>query len=190
MTRRMTRRTTQRGRQGGAVAAAVLLLGTAAACAAPGRNHTPGAEPDRPPHGAARPPAAGTGAPERGFTLIGSGDVLPHDSVIGRANADAGGRGYDFRPMLAGVRPVVSRADVAICHMETVYGANGGPYTGYPAFKSPPEVAAALGDTGYDSCSTASNHSLDDGAAGVRRTLDALDRAGVRHVGSARSAAE
>ncbi|MFJ2645432.1 CapA family protein [Streptomyces sp. NPDC087420] len=181
---------TQRRRQGGAVAAAVLLLGTAAACAAPGRNHAPDAERDRPPPGAAPPSAAGGGAPQRGFTLVASGDVLPHDSVIGRANADAGGRGYDFRPMLAGVRPVVSRADVAICHMETVYGANGGPYTGYPAFKSPPEVAAALGHTGYDSCSTASNHSLDDGAAGVRRTLDALDRAGVRHAGSARSAAE
>uniref|UniRef100_UPI0034DF6A3B CapA family protein n=1 Tax=Streptomyces flavofungini TaxID=68200 RepID=UPI0034DF6A3B len=70
-----------------------------------------------------------------------------------------------------------------------VYGADGD-YTGYPAFKSPPKVARALRATGYDSCSTASNHSLDDGAAGVRRTLDALDKAGVKHVGSARTAAE
>ncbi|MFF2520869.1 CapA family protein [Streptomyces liangshanensis] len=181
---------TQRGRQGAALAAAVLLLGTAAACAAPDRNDSPGAARDRPPHGSAPPSAAGGGVARRAFTLVASGDVLPHDSVIGRAHADAGGRGYDFRPMLAGVRPVVSRADVAICHMETVYGADGGPYTGYPAFTSPPEVAEALRHTGYDSCSTASNHTLDDGAAGVRRTLDALDRAGVRHAGSARTAAE
>lgn len=129
------------------------------------------------------------GGPARAFTLVASGDVLPHSSVIRRANADAGGDGYDFAPMLAGVRPVVSRADLAICHMETVYGANGD-YTGYPTFKSPPEVARALKATGYDSCSTASNHTLDDGAAGVRRTLDALDRAGVKHAGSARSADE
>ncbi|MEW5625675.1 CapA family protein, partial [Streptomyces hydrogenans] len=88
--------------------------------------------------------------------------------------ADAGDGGYDFRPMLAGVKPVVSGADLALCHMETVYGKDGGPYTGYPAFKSPPEVAAALAATGYDSCSTASNHTLDDGAAGLGRTLDAL----------------
>jgi hypothetical protein len=128
-------------------------------------------------------------AAPRGFTLVASGDVLPHSSIIDRARFDAGGSGYDFRPMLAGIRSVVSRADLALCHMETVYGANGD-YTGYPTFKSPPEVAQALAATGYDGCSTASNHSLDDGSGGIRRTLDALDRVGVRHAGSARTEAE
>ncbi|MCX5253856.1 CapA family protein [Streptomyces canus] len=133
-------------------------------------------------------PAPSAAAP-RGFTLVASGDVLPHSSIIDRARFDGGGKSYDFRPMLAGIRSVVSRADLALCHMETVYGANGD-YTGYPTFKSPPEVAQGLAATGYDGCSTASNHSLDDGSGGIRRTLDALDRAGVRHAGSARTEAE
>ncbi|MFE9702673.1 CapA family protein [Streptomyces sp. NPDC005930] len=157
--------------------ALTALLTAGAACQA--RDH----EPPKPP--APAPPAAVEGA----FTLVASGDVLPHDSIIERARFDAGGAGYDFRPMLAGARPVVSRADLALCHMETVYGANGD-YSGYPLFKSPPEVAQALAATGYDSCSTASNHSVDDGADGIRRTLDALDRAGVRHAGTARTEAE
>lgn len=144
-------------------------------------------------HPSARTPgnaAASASAGEaRGFTLVASGDVLPHASIIRQARADAGGAGYDFRPMLAGVKRVVSGADLAICHMETVYGANGD-YTGYPSFKSPPEVAEALADAGYDGCSTASNHTLDAGAAGINRTLDALDRVGVRHAGSARTAQE
>ncbi|WP_367319281.1 CapA family protein [Streptomyces sp. HUAS ZL42] len=123
------------------------------------------------------------------FTLVASGDVLPHTSIIEQALFDGGGTGYDFRPMLEGVEPVVSRADVALCHMETVYGSNGD-YTGYPTFKSPPEVAAGLAATGYDGCSTASNHTLDDGATGIRTTLDALDAAGVRHAGSARTQQE
>ncbi|MFJ6821258.1 CapA family protein [Streptomyces niveus] len=173
----------------GAVAAAALLLGTAAGCAGPGT-----AEPavDRPADSAAGsgPSAAGGTAPERGFTLVASGDVLPHDSVISRAGVDAGGTGHDFVPMLAGVKPVVSAADVAICHMETVYGPDGGPFTGYPSFASPPEIAGALKATGYDSCSTASNHTLDAGADGISRTLGALDKAGVKHAGSARSAEE
>ncbi|MEV8361893.1 CapA family protein [Streptomyces niveus] len=173
----------------GAVAAAALLLGTAAGCAGPGT-----AEPavDRPADSAAGsgPSAAGGTAPERGFTLVASGDVLPHDSVISRANVDAGGAGHDFVPMLAGVKPVVAAADVAICHMETVYGPDGGPFTGYPSFASPPEIAGALKATGYDSCSTASNHTLDAGADGISRTLGALDKAGVKHAGSARSAEE
>lgn len=124
------------------------------------------------------------------FTLVATGDILPHDSVIEQANRDAGGDGYDFRPMLAGVKPVISAADLAICHMETVYGPDGGPYTGYPSFASPPQVAAAVKATGYDSCSTASNHTLDAGFPGVSRTLDALDAAGVEHTGSARTPAE
>ncbi|WP_069170010.1 CapA family protein [Streptomyces griseus] len=135
--------------------------------------------------------AGGGGADgARAFTLLASGDVLPHSSVIDRAAADADGNGYDFRPMLKGAAPLVRGADLAICHMETVYGKKGGPYTGYPSFRSPPEVAAALRATGFDSCSTASNHSMDDGVEGIGRTLDALDRAGVAHAGSARSAAE
>ncbi|MFF8828694.1 CapA family protein [Streptomyces sp. NPDC015131] len=178
-----------------ALAAATVLLAAAAGCAgAPSGPRTATA-----PAGQARPadPPAATSAggpaaaaPPRGFTLVATGDVLPHASIIRQAQADAGGTGYDFRPMLSGVKPVISRADLAICHMETVYGKDGGPYTGYPAFKSPPEVATALAVTGYDSCSTASNHTLDDGAAGLGRTLDALDKAGVRHAGSARTATE
>src|SRR5690606_13112394 len=156
--------------------ALTVVLATGAACQA--RDHR-GAESGHP----APAPAA------RSFTLVASGDVLPHTSVIDRARFDAGGTGHDFRPMLAGIRSVVAGADLALCHMETVYGENGD-YSGYPAFKSPPEIARGLAATGYDGCSTASNHTLDDGADGIRRTLDALDRAGVRHAGSARTEQE
>ncbi|WP_435860837.1 CapA family protein [Streptomyces nigrescens] len=119
-----------------------------------------------------------------------TGDVLPHSEIIRRSGDDAHGKGHDFRAMFAGVKPVLSGADLAICHMETIYGRDGGPFTGYPSFKSPPQVAAALKDAGYDSCSTASNHTLDDGADGVHRTLGAMDAVGLRHAGSARSATE
>ncbi|WP_419994543.1 CapA family protein [Streptomyces boninensis] len=138
----------------------------------------------------ARPPAVKKAPPGQPFTLLGSGDVLPHDTVIQQALDDGGGEAHDFAPMLAGVRPLVSRADVALCHMETVYGPDGGPFTGYPAFKSPPAVAKGVADTGYDACSTASNHSLDDGPEGIMNTLDAMDAAGLKHAGSGRSKAE
>ncbi|MFE5630901.1 CapA family protein [Streptomyces sp. NPDC056543] len=177
---------TQRTKHG-PVAFAAVLLAAATGCA--GGTGAPAARPDPGSPSAASPVGGGASA-RTGFTLVASGDVLPHDSIIRRAAADANGRGYDFRPMFSGVRSVVSAADLAICHMETVYGPEGGPYTGYPAFTSPPEIAPALKETGYDSCSTASNHTLDDGAAGLARTLDALDKAGVRHAGSARTAEE
>ncbi|MBQ0826054.1 CapA family protein [Streptomyces tagetis] len=155
--------------------ALTALLAAGAACQA--RGHQPDARP--------APPAADTGA----FTLVATGDVLPHDSVLERARFDAGGTGHDFRPMLAGVRPVVAAADLALCHLDTVYGADGD-HAGRPAFGSPPQMAEALAATGYDGCATASGHSLDDGAEGIARTLDALDRAGIRHAGTARTEAE
>jgi poly-gamma-glutamate synthesis protein (capsule biosynthesis protein) len=164
-----------RRRQAALALTALLVAG--AACQADRRD-----EP-----GSSAPSASGDSS--RPFTLVASGDVLPHSNIIERARFDAGGSGYDFGPMLAGIRSVVSRADLALCHMETVYGADGD-YTGYPTFKSPPEVARGLADTGYDGCSTASNHTLDAGADGIHRTLDAFDRAGLRHAGSARTEAE
>ncbi|MFE9116581.1 CapA family protein [Streptomyces sp. NPDC007172] len=176
---------TQRARLG-AVAALALLLAATAGCG--GGQRSPAQQPH--PQGAHRTPAAGPASAPHPFTLVATGDVLPHDSTIQRAKSDAEEGSYDFRPMLAGVKPIISRADLAICHMETVYGEDEGPFTGYPAFTSPPQVAAALKDAGYDSCSTASNHTLDDGADGIARTLKAFDKAGLKHTGSGRTAEE
>lgn len=171
---------------------ALVVLSAVAGCSA-GGDPAPArlaGSPAQAPSGAPGAPGATTAPVARGFTLVASGDVLPHESVIRRAASDADGDGYDFRPMFSAVKPVVSAADLAICHMETVYGQDGGPFTGYPAFQSPPEVADGLKDAGYDGCSTASNHTLDGGAAGLKRTLDKFDKAGLRHAGSARTAAE
>ena len=134
-----------------------------------------------------------TPPPPRRFTLVATGDVLLHTALWEQASADAaaaGRTGHDFRPILAGIRPVVSGADVAICHMETPVAPPGGPYSSYPSFSVPPEITEALTATGYDACTTASNHTYDQGAEGVDRTLAALDASGIQHVGSARTRQE
>ena len=128
-------------------------------------------------------------APDGSFTVVATGDVLIHPALTDQAEADGGGK-FDYRPLLAGIKPLISGADLGICHLETPLAPEGGPYSGYPSFSAPPEIAAAIKDTGYDTCSTASNHTIDQGADGVKRTLDALDANGIKHTGSARSAAE
>lgn len=124
------------------------------------------------------------------FTVVATGDVLVHPPLIEQAYADSGTGGPDFGPLLAGVAPVISAADLALCHLEVPLAEPGGPFSGYPSFNAPPQVATALAEVGYDSCTTASNHTLDQGVDGVFRTLDALDAAGLEHTGSARSARE
>lgn len=138
-------------------------------------------------------PTTTTTAPPRTFTLVATGDVLLHTALWDQASEDAaasGRPGHDFRPMLAGIEHLVSGADVAICHMETPVAPSGGPYASYPSFSVPPEITDALAATGYDACTTASNHTYDRGAEGVDRTLDALDASGIRHAGSARTPQE
>jgi poly-gamma-glutamate synthesis protein (capsule biosynthesis protein) len=92
--------------------------------------------------------------------------------------------------MYAGIAPDVRSADLATCEMETPLAPPGGPFVGWPDFSAPPQVLTALKGVGYRTCTTASNHTLDQGYAGLKRTLDELDAAGLRHTGSARSAGE
>lgn len=109
-----------------------------------------------------------------------------------RSAPPAGGScaGHDFRAVLGAVAPVVRAADLAICHMEQPLATPDGPFTGWPLFSAPPELADAAADAGFDTCSTASNHSLDTGLPGLARTLDNLDRVGVAHTGTARTRRE
>jgi capsule synthesis protein PGA_cap len=128
---------------------------------------------------------SGSSAKGTRLTVAASGDFLIHGQVWKRALAYGGGHRYDFRPLLRKIRPVISGADLALCHVETPF--SHGPPRGYPSFRTPVALGAAIRATGWDACSTASNHTLDAGQSGVNTTLDVLDRAGVSHAGSYRT---
>jgi hypothetical protein len=174
------------------VAALVGLLAALVMLVA-GSTTTGGADAHWLPPPAARPPSpppSPTPDSPAILTVLGAGDVLIHPPVWEQAAADAGGTGFDFYPIFAGLRPVIAGADLAICHLETPLAPANGPYEGFPAFSAPPQLTRALARVGYDTCSTASNHTLDQGEAGVTRTIDALTEAGLGWAGSARSATE
>jgi poly-gamma-glutamate synthesis protein (capsule biosynthesis protein) len=138
-------------------------------------------------------PTTTTTAPPRSFTMVFTGDFLLHQRVtsVAAALADGqAGRSYDFRPLLEPIRPWVEGADWAVCHMETPLSADGTRLRSYPSFRVPGQIAFDAGDVGFDSCSLASNHTLDQGADGVAETLGVLDDAGLRFTGAARSARE
>lgn len=144
-------------------------------------------EPVAPFHPSSVTPKAKAGGDS--FTVVATGDVLIHPALTEQAEADGDGT-RDFKPLFAGIKPVIEGADLAICHMEVPLATADGPFEGYPLFYAPPEVADAVAATGYDTCSTASNHTVDHGEEGVKTTLDALDAARIGHTGSARTAEE
>ncbi len=161
----------------------------------PGPTGQPGEAPSDTPTGSASPSPvqATTKAAPRSFTVVMSGDVLLHSGLWETAANDAQrtGRGsMDYRPMLADMRPVIAGADLAICHLETPLAPKGGPFASYPVFSVPPAIAPALKWEGYDACTTASNHTLDQGFTGLVRTLDDLEAAGIAHAGSAATRAD
>ena len=126
----------------------------------------------------------------RRFSVVMSGDVLIHTGVWESARdwaAARGKKGMDFAPMFASLRPVYEGADLAICHLEVPLAEPDGPFLNYPIFSAPPQVVNGLKKAGIDACTTASNHSLDTGWEGLKRTLDTLDAKGLSHAGTART---
>lgn len=131
------------------------------------------------------PAAEHAGARDAGakhFTVSVSGDLLMHQPLLDRARANGSGGEYDFAPFFDKIAPYVAKVDLGLCHAETPMGP--GPPTTYPIFNTPRDLAKSIRRSGWDACSTASNHSLDGGQAGIDGTVDALDDAGVKNTGS------
>ncbi len=151
-----------------------------------------------PPEGGDETPQTPTTHAPRHFSIGGSGDILLHNNVIqsGAANAKTkgpnGATAYDFRPMFDDVRALISGVDVAICHQETPIAKDNKNLT-VPrtlSFNAPHEIADALKDAGFDGCENSSNHLWDRQLSGMIATNDVLESAGLKHTGSARTAAE
>lgn len=131
--------------------------------------------------GAFSPPHDERPAPEirQSLKIAFIGDVMVHTPQISRAYRD---NGYDFNDTFKYVAPILNRADLVVANLETTL-ADKAPYTGYPCFRSPVEIADALKNAGTDAVVLANNHSLDCGSEGVRRTLRYLDERNIAHTG-------
>jgi poly-gamma-glutamate capsule biosynthesis protein CapA/YwtB (metallophosphatase superfamily) len=129
---------------------------------------------------AAHADAAGRSAVR--FTVAATGDVLTHPSVLESARVPGSPERYDFEPLLRRVEPRIRAADLALCHQELVLGP-GSPQP-FPRYLAPPSLARATGALGWDACSVASNHSVDQGTEGIASTIAALRAAGLGHTGT------
>ncbi len=101
---------------------------------------------------------------------------------------DAATDSYSYLPCFQYVRPWIESADYAVANFETTL--NGPPYSGYPQFCAPDALAYGVQAIGFDLVTTANNHCMDKGYNGLVRTLDTLDAAGLKHVGTYRTQEE
>ena len=122
--------------------------------------------------------------PAQGQSLkvIFAGDLMGHGPQHKAARtADSS---YDYTPCFRFVEDYIKSADLAIVNLEVTLA--GPPYTGYPQFSSPRELALAAKEAGFDIMTTANNHWMDRGKAGLERTLRVLDTLGIPHLGTYR----
>jgi poly-gamma-glutamate synthesis protein (capsule biosynthesis protein) len=126
--------------------------------------------------------------PPVSLSLVAVGDILMHQDVKHAAELDPNG----FPDLWADLVPLFQGADLAFGNLETPVA----PGTGRPGvpfqFNAPATLPSALRASGFTVLSTANNHAYDQGARGVRETLERLQAEHLIAIGTGadRAAAE
>ncbi len=116
--------------------------------------------------------------------LVAVGDIMMHGDVKRAAVESPDQKEAGFPSLWADVLPILKDADIAFGNLETPVA----PRTGNPGvpfqFNAPASLPQALRASGFTVLSTANNHAFDQGADGVKETLERLQGAGLVAVGS------
>ena len=132
-----------------------------------------------------------TTAPPRPITLAFTGDILVQKGLWPTAARIAQESGstepFDFTPMFGDVVELLTSADLAICHLESPIAPPGSEPFSYPKYQVPAQFNRAIAETGYDACSTASEHVFDGGGTANNATVSALESLGIMQSGMART---
>ena len=107
-------------------------------------------------------------------SFVAVGDNLIHQELIESGEKSDGTR--DYSQLYANTKKYIEAADIASINQETILGGDIAPYSGFPRFNSPQEVADAVVDAGFDVMTLATNHVFDMGLEGVDAELNYLKK--------------
>ena len=111
------------------------------------------------------------------------GDVMCHRPQL-EAAYETDCECYRFDSVFAPLSKYLQNAHLSIANLETTLPGKPHLYRGYPFFGSPDALARALYRRGIDLLTLANNHSLDNGAAGLLRTLKTVHKIGFYSLGT------
>lgn len=121
--------------------------------------------------------------------------ILLRDQVLNSYNPKTDA--YEFDDMFTYVKKYLTESDFSMGVLEGPTAGVKHEYStscygdGIPLYLNfPDSFADAISRAGFDFVTTAQNHLLDRGIDGAMRTLDVLDKAGLKHLGSYRNSAE
>lgn len=119
------------------------------------------------------------------ITISAVGDVMMPGSI----QAAVARKKHDYYMLFEKVAADLSAADITIANLETPVD-SARSVSGYPKFNTSPALLTALKRAGVDVVSIANNHIMDQGVAGLRRTMDNISAAGLVFIGAGRTRAE
>ena len=113
------------------------------------------------------------------ITIAAVGDIM----LAGSGTRTFARSGYDY-PFAATSRELRG-ADIAMGNLEAPIASGGREFLGKKfRFRVDPKAAEALKKAGFSILTLANNHIMDFGAAGLRETLENLERHGIHHSGA------
>lgn len=121
-------------------------------------------------------------------TISFIGDVMQHGGQISAALAKGEGKTYNYGNAFKYLEGRFKEADLMVANMEFTLGTK--PYSGYPTFSAPPEIARAAKKAGIDLFMLANNHIADKGKTGFENTFSAYEEIGIPTIGTYRSSEE
>ncbi len=117
------------------------------------------------------------------LSIAATGDIMFHTTQL-RGAYSSQNKTYDFKNVFSKVKKHIEAVDIALANFETVTAGSEYRYTGFPTFNSPYSTVEALKHAGFDILSTANNHSIDKGKKGIVRTIDNINKYGLKNVGT------
>ncbi|EGS35082.1 bacterial capsule synthesis protein [Finegoldia magna SY403409CC001050417] len=114
------------------------------------------------------------------ITITCWGDYMNHITQIRQAKAT----NYDFTDSFAVIKDIVGKSDLSVVNLETTIAKDESDMSGYPEFATHENVIKALKDTGFDVVSTANNHAYDRRLKGIDRTIDTIEKYGLKRTGT------
>ncbi len=147
-----------------------------------------------------------TTEPESVYVTLGAvGDIMVMQSQVNGAWYSEKNE-YDFTPSFVRMQPYFESVDIMCANLETPLAGEAAQYSGpmpvqptpdaagtvpermFQTFNAPDALATSLFTCGLRVVTTANNHCLDRGAAGLFRTVEVLRGAGLTQIGAFTSA--
>lgn len=114
------------------------------------------------------------------ITITCWGDYMNHITQIRQAKAT----NYDFTDSFAVIKDIVGKSDLSIVNLETTIAKDESDMSGYPEFATHENVIKAFKETGFDVVSTANNHAYDRRLKGIDRTIEIIEKYGLKRAGT------